>query len=107
MAELLYKTNPFQTPITQEYLDTFPDEVVADFWDYVNNVPFIKTLISEDRKYAKDLERDEEGKIIVDLVNPHILTDMDYFRESAIHFQKHGVYTKLKLNTHPLSQYMQ
>lgn len=107
MAELLYKTNPFQTPITQEYLDTFPDEVVADFWDYVNNVPFIKTLISEDRKYAKDLERDEDGKIIVDLVNPHILTDMDYFRESAIHFQKHGVYTKLKLNTHPLSQYMQ
>ena len=31
---------------------------------------------------------------------------MDYFRETAIHFQKHGEFTKLRVNTHPHSEYM-
>lgn len=59
-----------------------------------------------DRPYAKDRPRDESGRIIVDLSNPHILTDMDYFRPAAKHWEEHGCYTKLKVNMHPQSEWM-
>ena len=55
--------------------------------------------------YAKDWPRDGEGRIIVDLANPHILEDMDYFRPSALHYERHGVYTFLKPNRNPNSPY--
>lgn len=100
------KFNEFQTELTQDLIDSFPKEVIDEFWDYVNNVPFIQRLISPDRKRAKDLPKDEEGKIIVDLSNPHILEDMDYFREAAIHYQQHKCYTKLRVNSHPQSEFM-
>ena len=64
-------------------------------------------LISKDRKYAKDLDKDSKGKIIVDLANPHIIENMDYFRQAAIHFQKYGCYTKLMPNPNPQSEYGQ
>lgn len=98
--------NEFQTPLTESLIKSLPKEVVDEFWEYVNTVPFIQRLISPDRKRAKDLPRDEEGKIIVDLSNPHILEDMDYFRETAIHYQKYKCFTKLRVNTHPQSEYM-
>jgi len=47
------------------------------------------------RGYAKDRERDDDGKIIVDVTKPHILEDMDFFRERALYFEKHGKYTKI------------
>jgi hypothetical protein len=37
-------------------------------------------MVSVDRPKAKDLPRDEEGKIIFDVTHPPILEDMDYFR---------------------------
>ena len=43
--------------------------------------------------YAKDLPRDNKGRIIVDITHPHILEDMDYFRPTALHYQKHGCIT--------------
>ena len=104
--KVLLQTNKYQTSITDEYIKDIPQEVMDEFWDYINNVPFIQRLISPERKRAKDLDRDDEGRIIVDLSNPHILEDMDYFRETAIHFQKHGEFTKLRVNTHPHSEYM-
>lgn len=104
MADI--ELNEFQTPFEQLHLDEVPDEVRGDFFEFINNVPFIKSLISKDRKRAKDLPRDEEGKIIVDLANPHILEDMDYFRPSALHFKKTGKYTDLRPNSNPNSQYM-
>ena len=81
--KVLLETNEFQTPITDELLEQYPKEVQEQFFDYVNNVEFIKRLISPNRKRAKDLPRDNDGKIIVDVMNPHILEDMDYFRETA------------------------
>lgn len=69
-------------------------------------MPFISNLISKDRRRAKDMPKDELGKIIIDFTNPHILEDMDYFRETAIYFEKHGEYTNLRINTHPQSEYM-
>lgn len=97
--------NQFQTPITDELLSQYPDEIVEQLYDIINNVQFIQNLISPNRQYAKDRPRDDKGRIIVDLVNPHIVENMDYFRPSAIHFQKYGCYTKLKPNSNPHSEY--
>ena len=90
-----------------EYLkvDNNPKEVIEQFYDFFNNIPFIQSFTKADRKRAKDLPRDEEGKIKVNITEPHILEDMDYFRPSAIHFQKYGCYTKLRPNPNPNSEY--
>lgn len=98
-------TNEFQTAITKELLESLPDEVAEQLLDFINSVEFIKRLISPNRKRARDLERDDKGRIKVDLSNPHILEDMDYFRQMAIHYQKHGCYTFLRPNPNPNSEY--
>ena len=72
--------------ITEELLEGLPTEVKEEFIEFISNVEFIKRLIAVDRKYAKDLPR-KDGKIIVDITNPHILENMDYFRPTAIHFK--------------------
>ena len=99
--------NKYQTQLPDEFLSTLKEEVRTDLLDVINNIEFVKRLISPDRKYAKDLDRDSDGKIIVDLMNPHILEDMDYFRQSAIHWQKYKCYTKLMPNPNPQSEYGQ
>ena len=101
------KTNKYQTELTDELINSLSDEVRTDLLDYINNIEFIQRLISPDREYAKDRPRDKSGKIIVDLCNPHILEDMDYFRQTAIHFEKHGCYTKLMPNPNPQSEFGQ
>ena len=98
--------NEFQTQLNEVTLKKYPAEVISELYEYINNVPFIQRLIGKDRKHAKDLNKDKNGKIIVDLSNPHILENMDYFRQSAIHYQKYGCYTKLRVNTSPQSEYM-
>lgn len=103
MEELLF--NEYQSSLKELKIDSYPQEVQEQFFDFINNVPFIKHLISPTRLRAKDLPRDEEGKIIVDITKPHILEDMDYFRPSAIHFQKYGCYTKLRPNPNPNSEF--
>lgn len=97
--------NNIQSEITQEKLDSYPKEVQEQFIEFINNIPFIKSLINKNRPYAKDLKRDETGRIVVDITNPHILEDMDYFRPSALHYKKHGTYTDLKPNSNPNSEY--
>ena len=57
------------------------------------------------RGYAKDKPKEEDGRIIVDLVKPHILEDMDFFRERALFFEKNGKYTNLPVNSNPKSEY--
>lgn len=98
--------NKYQTAITEDLIKMYPQEVIDQLYDVINNIPFIKHLISADRKYARDLPRDEEGKIIVDISKPHILEDMDYFRPAALHFKEHGCYTMLRPNRNPNSEYM-
>ena len=99
------KMNKYQTPLTEELLNSLPDEVVEQLFDCINNIPFIKNLISPDRPYYKDLPRDERGAAIVDVTNPPIMEDADYFRQPALHFLKHGCYTFLKPNSNPNSEY--
>lgn len=98
-------TNEFQTEITKEFMESMPDEVQQWFLEFVENVEFIKRLISPDRKRAKDCPRDKDRKIIVDITNPHILEDMDYFRPMALYYKKHGCYSYLRPNPNPNSEY--
>ena len=101
----MIEVNKYQTPLTDELLDTLPDEVRDQLFDIINNVEFVKRLISPSRGYAKDRPRDESGKIIVDLANPHILENMDYFRPTALHYEKYGTLTNLRPNANPNSAY--
>lgn len=98
--------NKYQTQITEDLIKLYPQEVIEQLYDVINNIPFIKHLISPNRPYAKDLPRDEEGKIIVDISKPHIIENMDYFRPAALHYKKHGCYTLLRPNKNPNSEYM-
>lgn len=102
---VIIPTNEFQTPITDELLESLKPEVAEQLLDCINNIEFVKRLISPSRKRAKDLPRDDRGRIIVDLVNPHILEDMDYFRQPVLYFIKNGCYTKLRPNGNPNSAY--
>lgn len=97
--------NKYQTEYSKEYIESLPKEVQEQYYDFITNVPYISKLLSDNRKYAKDLPRDSEGKIIIDITEPHILEDTDYFRPSAIHYQKYGCFTKLKPNANPNSEY--
>lgn len=97
--------NKYQTQITDELLSRLPQEVQDQLLDIINNVEFVKRLISPARQYAKGRPRDSQGRIIVDLVNPHILEDMDYFRPTALHYKKYGCFTSLRPNANPNSEY--
>lgn len=104
METIVIPTNKYQTPVTREWLDTFPDEVVEQFLEFVDTVPLIKWMIGE-RPRAKDLPRDDRGRIIVDITRPHILEDMDYFRPAARFYEQNGCYSLLKPNSNPNSEY--
>lgn len=101
----LIPTNKYQTPITKELLDQFPDEVQEQFLDFVDNIPLIKWMVGENRPRAKDLPRDSKGRIIVDITHPHILEDMDYFRPAALFYKQNGCYSLLRPNSNPNSEY--
>lgn len=97
--------NKYQSSEEKLNIESYPEEVKEQFYDFLTNVPFIKHLTNPNRLRAKDLPRDKDNKIIVDITKPHILEDMDYFRPAAIHFQKYGCYTKLRPNPNPNSEY--
>lgn len=99
------ETNKYQTPVTEELLDSLPHEVVDQLMECLTTIPFIRNLISPDRPYYKDLPRDEQGRAIVDITNPPIMTNANYFRQTALHFQKHKCYTFLRPNSNPNSEY--
>jgi len=103
----MIETNIYQTQLTDELLGSLKDEARTDLLDIINNVEFIQRLISPKRKFAKDLQRDKSGRILIDLCDPHLLIDMNYFRQAAIHFQKYGCYTKLMPNPNPQSEFGQ
>nr|DAF24799.1 MAG TPA: Terminase large subunit [Crassvirales sp.] len=97
--------NKYQTQVTDELLSGLPQEVQDQLLDIINNVEFVKRLVSPARQYAKDRPRDSQGRIIVDLANPHILEDMDYFRPTALHYKKYKCFTSLRPNANPNSEY--
>ena len=129
-----FKFNEFQSNITtmqtlekrilrvledKELDKSFMREVKLEFLECYDSIQFIQNLSSRKRKRAKDLKRwdkpynvrdrkeDPNGMIAVDPSNPHILEDMDYFRQAAITFKKSGRYTHLYPNSNPHSEYAQ
>ena len=100
------KFNKCQTPLEDLHLEKYPTEVQEQFWDFINNVPFIKWMVSPDRPLVSELPRNEEGKAIIDITHPPILEDSDYFRPSALAFKRNkGKYTLLRPNANPNSEY--
>ena len=111
--------NKYQTIYNEEYFKTVPKEVRNEFYDCIENIPFVKWLIQDesirgfakDRPKHKDLDKNDpkrfynDARIVVDLVKPHILEDVDFFRERAIYFEKHKKYTSLVPNPNPKSDY--
>lgn len=97
--------NEYQTELTEELVNSLPQEVQDQLFDIINNVEFVRRLISPAREHAKDRPRDDRGRIIVDLANPHILENMDYFRPSALHYEKYSTFTNLRPNANPNSEY--
>lgn len=97
--------NKYQSTPDSLNLEEYPAEIKEDFYNFVTNVPYIKNLISADRPRAADCPRDDQGRIIVDLTNPPIIEDTDYFRPTALYFQEHGVLTHLRPNPNPNSEY--
>lgn len=104
-SKVLIQTNEFQTPITEDTLSKYPEEVKEQFMDFISTVPFIQNLISPSRPRIEDLPRDNKGRAIIDITNPPIYKNADYFRQSALHFLKHGCYTFLRPNSNPNSEY--
>ena len=102
---IIREYNKYQTQITEELFNSLNSEIQEQLVDFINNVPYIKSLIDKDRPRAKDLPKDNEGKIIIDITKPHILEDTDYFRPTAIHYQKTGKLTDLKPNSNPNSEF--
>lgn len=103
--EVIISTNEYQTPITDTLLDQYPEEVKEQFMEYISTIPFIQNLISPSRPKIQDLPRDEQGRAIVDITNPPIFEDANYFRQAALYFLSEGTYTKLKPNSNPNSEY--
>lgn len=112
--------NKYQTPIEelkhthvdentgeQTYFtwNTCPEEIKEEFNEAVSTIPFIQWLINPNRPLCKDLPRDENGRAIWKITEPPIIEDTDYFRQTAIHFQRTGRYTDLRPNPNPNSAY--
>jgi len=102
--------NKYQSPITDELRETLPKEVYENLMEYIATITFIKNLIAPEhiRGFAKDRPASQyydDGRIEVDITNPHILEDMDYFRQPAIFFERNGRYTNILPNSNPKSEY--
>lgn len=81
------------------------ERLKGDILEFIEAVPFVYNFIRADRKRAKNLTRDSKGRVIVNLTEPHILENMDFFREAANHYEKHGCYTFAFRNSNPDSDY--
>ena len=103
MEELLF--NKYQSSLEELKIDSYPQEVQDEFFEAINGIPFIKSLISPNRPRCKDLPRDSNGRAIIDITNPPILEDTDYFRPTALHYKKYGVLTNLRPNPNPNSEF--
>lgn len=98
--------NKCQTPLEDLHLEKYPAEVVEQFWDFLNNVPFIRWMVSPDRPLVSELPRDNEGRAIIDITHPPILEDSDYFRPSALAYKANkGRYVLLRPNANPNSDF--
>jgi hypothetical protein len=89
----------------ESYKDSMKKEPYAVLHEAIQNIPMVAHMTDPKRKRACDLPRDKKGRVIPEIPNFHILEDMDYFRERAIYFEKHDMYTDLFPNFNKNSEY--
>lgn len=94
------------------------DTIRAEVMEAIQDIPFLFSLTKKNRKKLSEYRRwdnpydfddrveDPKGRIEVDITDPHELVDMDYFRERALYYQKHGVYCHITPNRYQGSRYM-
>ena len=99
--------NNKQTQLTEEVLNKLSPYVRRELMDFIEQIPFVQNLTNINRPTLKTVERDKKGRVKVDLTNPHILEDMNYFRQAALHYKQHGCYTTAFRSKHPNSEYRQ
>ena len=97
--------NKCQTPLEELELDKYPTEVQENFWDFLNNVPFIKWMVSAERPMISELPRDEYGRAIIDVTRPPILEGSSFFTQTGRTWQETGKYTPLRPNKNPNSDF--
>lgn len=106
--------NKYQTPLNEDLVNQLPKDLYASLIEYIESVQLINWLIQpeEIRGTIKDRpfmeingKIDPRGRKEIDITKPHILENMDYFRERAIFFEKNGRYTNIPPNPNPKSDY--
>ena len=106
IEELVYKKmDPLTGEVSMIHFKDAPEEVQNEFNEAVATVPLIQWLISADRPKIGDLSGDENGRAIWRIEYPPIIENTDYFRPTALHFQKTGLLTDLRPNPNPNSEY--
>ena len=110
-----YNFNSYQTELTAELLEALPNDVVEQLAEYIEAVPLIQWLIQpeskrgyiKDKPYMLDIDDavDKRGRREIDITKPHILEDMDYFRQPAKFFEENGCYTYITPSANPNSDY--
>ena len=64
---MLIQTNRYQTPVTQELLDSLPNEVAEQLMDCLTNIQFIKNLISRRNRLTTSVIKDGDRKVMSSL----------------------------------------
>jgi len=111
--------NRYQTPLTIELEKSLPKEVYSELLNMIESVPLINWLVQPEsiRGYASDrpkhIDLDDsddrkqyiDNRIVVDITKPHILDNIDFFRERALFYDKYGVYTSITPDPNPSSEW--
>lgn len=99
------KFNKYQSDI--EHLIEENPKLYKMMMEAINTIPFMRHCLSDDsvRGYAKDRPKEKDGRIEVDIMHPHILEDMDFFRERALFYEANGKYTNIYPSKNPFSDY--
>ena len=104
-GDILIPTNKYQTPITKELKASLDDDVWLNLLEFTESVEFVKQLIAPDRPTIAEATKDANGYVIPNISKPHILSDMDFFVQDRVHFNKHGYYTSAPFSKDPRSKF--
>jgi len=105
MIETYRKVNEYNTRIDEEYYSNINKDVAEEINAAIDEIVFIQRLIDPFIGTIQALQRDEFGRVIVDVSCPHRLVNMAYFTQAANHYREHGCYTLFPPNKHPKSAY--
>lgn len=93
MELTLTKLNSLQTPL-EKYRESLPKEAFDNILQAMYDYQYIQNFVRIDRPVIENVAKDAEGKIIVDLTRPHVLSNMDFFRKPALKFKQTHKYTE-------------